>query len=69
MLLKILVTDADSSQQLPCEIDGLVVDASVAIKSLAAFANSSNQGSYLLFAGYIPRHLEKNGYYKKCKTA
>ena len=58
-LLTILAIDADSSQQLPCEIDGLVVDASVVIKSLAAFANSSNQGSYLQFAKYILRHLEK----------
>ena len=58
-LLKILTTDVDISQQLPLQIDGLVVDVSVVIKSLAAFANSSNQGSYLQFAEYILRHLEK----------
>ena len=59
-LLKILTTDPDISQQVPVQIDGLVVDVSVVIKSLAAFANSSiNQGSYLQFAEYILRHLEK----------
>ena len=39
-------------------MDGLIIDASVVIKSLAVFANSSNQGSYLEFGKYILRQLE-----------
>ena len=57
-LLKILAPISIPALQLPHKVDGLIIDASVVIKSLAVFANSSNQGSYLEFAKYILRQLE-----------
>ena len=57
-LLKVLVPISIPALQLPHQVDGLIIDASVVIKSLAVFANSSNQGSYLEFAKYILRQLE-----------
>ena len=57
-LLNILAAISIPALQLPHKVDGLIIDASVVIKSLAVFANSSNQGSYLEFAKYILRQLE-----------
>ena len=57
-LLKILAPISIPALQLPHKVDGLIIDASVVIKSLAVFANSSNPGSYLEFAKYILRQLE-----------
>ena len=65
-LLKILAPISIPALQLPHKVDGLIIDASVVIKSLAVFANSSNQGSYLEFAKYILRQLEEHGNSKEC---
>ena len=56
-LLKMFAPISIPALQLPHKVDSLIIDASVVIKSLAVFENSSNQGSYLEFAKYILRQL------------